>query len=58
MDLPIHLSEFIKSLNLNSVEYVVVGGYEQAYNAGPRSKSENKRADGRPQGLADLEALS
>jgi hypothetical protein len=31
MDLPKDLSEFIKSLNLNHVQYVVVGGYAHAY---------------------------
>ncbi len=36
MDLSRDLSEFIKSLNLNNVEYVVVGGYAQAYHGRPR----------------------
>jgi hypothetical protein len=36
MDLSKDLSEFIKSLNSNNVEYVVVGGYAQAYHGRPR----------------------
>jgi hypothetical protein len=36
MDLSQDLSEFIKSLNSNNVEYVIVGGYAQAYHGRPR----------------------
>jgi hypothetical protein len=36
MDLSKDLSEFIRLLNLNNVEYVVVGGYAQAYHGRPR----------------------
>jgi hypothetical protein len=36
MDLSKDLSEFIRSLNSNNVEYVVVGGYAQAYHGRPR----------------------
>ena len=36
MDLPRDLSEFIKSLNSNGVDYVIVGGYAQAYHGRPR----------------------
>ena len=36
MDLSKDLSEFIKSLNSNNVEYVIVGGYAQAYHGRPR----------------------
>ena len=35
MDLSKDLSEFIKSLNSNKVDYVVVGGYAQAYHGRP-----------------------
>jgi hypothetical protein len=33
MDLSKDLSEFIKSLNSNNVEFVIVGGYAQAWEA-------------------------
>jgi hypothetical protein len=36
MDLSKDLSEFIESLNSNNVEYVIVGGYAQAYHGRPR----------------------
>ena len=36
MDLSKDLSEFIKSLNSNNVEFVIVGGYAQAYHGRPR----------------------
>jgi hypothetical protein len=36
MDLPKDLREFIESLNSNKVEYVVVGGYAQAFHGRPR----------------------
>ena len=36
MDLPKDLREFIESLNSNKVEYVIVGGYAQAYHGRPR----------------------
>jgi len=81
MDLSKDLSEFIKSLNSNNVEYVIVGGYAQAFHGRPRFTGDidrlaakiadlpvnfiareqyirNKRAVGRAQDLADLEALS
>jgi hypothetical protein len=36
MDLSKDLSEFIKSLNSNNVDYVIVGGYAQAFHGRPR----------------------
>ena len=36
MDLSKDLFEFIKSLNSNNVEYVIVGGYAQAFHGRPR----------------------
>jgi len=36
MDLPKDLREFLESLNSKKVEYVVVGGYAQAYHGRPR----------------------
>ena len=36
MDLPKDLREFIESLNSKRVEYVIVGGYAQAYHGRPR----------------------
>jgi hypothetical protein len=36
MDLSKDLSEFIKSLNSNDVDYVIVGGYAQAFHGRPR----------------------
>lgn len=36
MDLPRDLRELIESLNSNKVEYVIVGGYAQAYHGRPR----------------------
>lgn len=36
MHLPKDLKEFIESLNSNGVDYVVVGGYAQAYHGRPR----------------------
>ena len=36
MDLSPDLSEFIKSLNSNHVDYVIVGGYAQAFHGRPR----------------------
>ncbi len=36
MDLPKDLREFNESLNSNKVEYVIVGGYAQAYHGRPR----------------------
>ncbi|MBZ5606626.1 MAG: hypothetical protein LAP38_00070 [Acidobacteriia bacterium] len=36
MDLPKDLREFLESLNSNEVEYVIVGGYAQAYHGRPR----------------------
>jgi hypothetical protein len=36
MDLSKDLNEFIRSLNSNNVEYVIVGGYAQAYHGRPR----------------------
>jgi len=36
MDLPKDLREFLESLNSKKVEYVIVGGYAQAYHGRPR----------------------
>ena len=36
MDLSQDLSEFIKSLNSNNVDYVIVGGFAQAFHGRPR----------------------
>jgi hypothetical protein len=36
MDLPKNLREFIESLNSNKVDYVIVGGYAQAFHGRPR----------------------
>jgi hypothetical protein len=36
MDLAKDLREFLESLNSNKVEYVIVGGYAQAYHGRPR----------------------
>jgi hypothetical protein len=36
MDLPKDLKEFIESLNSNKVDYVIVGGYAQAFHGRPR----------------------
>jgi len=36
MDLPRDLREFLESLNSKKVEYVIVGGYAQAYHGRPR----------------------
>ena len=60
MDLPKDLNEFIRSLNSNGVEYVIVGGYAQAFHGRPRftgdidilirPSAENRRALARPPG--------
>ena len=36
MDIPKDLREFLESLNSKKVEYVIVGGYAQAYHGRPR----------------------
>jgi len=36
MELPRDLKEFLESLNSNKVEYVIVGGYAQAFHGRPR----------------------
>lgn len=36
MDLPNDFKEFIECLNANGVEYVIVGGYAQAFHGRPR----------------------
>jgi hypothetical protein len=36
MELPKDLREFIESLNSNKVDYVIVGGYAQAFHGRPR----------------------
>lgn len=36
MDLPKDFKEFIECLNANGVEYVIVGGYAQAFHGRPR----------------------
>ena len=50
--------EFIESLNSNAVRYLVIGGYALAvYIIDIEDLKKNKRATGRTQDLADLEAL-